>query len=85
MNNIWQLQEAKAKFSDLVSKTLEQGVQIITRRGKNTVVVMDYDEYERLTKKDMGLSQYLLSSPLLNSELTITRDKSMPRLNEIEP
>lgn len=79
MNNIWQLQEAKAKFSSVVSKALEQGVQIISRRGKNTVVVMDFEEYERLTKKDMSLSEFLLASPLANSNLDITRDKSMPR------
>ena len=83
MNNIWQLQEAKAKFSDLVSRALDQGVQIVTRRGKNAVVVMDYTEYERLTKKDMSLSEFLLASPLANSELIVTRDRSFPRNIEI--
>ena len=30
----WQLQEAKAKFSELVQKTLDEGPQTVTRRGK---------------------------------------------------
>jgi hypothetical protein len=32
--NIWQLQEAKSKFSEFVDRTLSNGVQIVTRRGK---------------------------------------------------
>lgn len=83
-HNVWQLQDAKSKLSELVDQTLSQGVQIITRRGRKTVVVMPFDEYERLTKQKETLSQFLLSSPLAGSELTIQRDKSLPRNIEIE-
>jgi prevent-host-death family protein len=31
--NLWQLQEAKARFSELVERTLRNGAQIVTRRG----------------------------------------------------
>jgi prevent-host-death family protein len=85
MNNIWQLQEAKSKFSEMVERTLENGVQIITRRGRNTVVLLPFDEYIRLTKRTESLAQFLLASPLAGSELTIERDKSTPRNLEIEP
>jgi prevent-host-death family protein len=56
MNNIWQLQEAKSKFSELVERTLENGVQIVTRHGQKTVVIMPFDEYIRLTKRTESLS-----------------------------
>ena len=46
MNNIWQLQDAKSKFSEVVEKAIHEGTQIVTKRGKKTVVVMPYDEYE---------------------------------------
>jgi len=85
MNNIWQLQEAKSKFSEMVDRTLENGVQIITRRGRNTVVILPFDEYVRLTKRTESLSQFLLASPLAGSELIIERNKSTPRILEIEP
>jgi len=85
MNNIWQLQDAKSKFSELVERALVNGVQIITRRGRKTVVVLPFDEYERLAKPADSLAKFLLDSPLLGSELTIERDKRPPRDIEIEP
>jgi prevent-host-death family protein len=85
MNNIWQLQDAKSKFSEVVDRALAQGVQIVTRRGKRAVVVMPFEEYERLTHKNGSLAQFLLASPLSGSELAIERDKSLPRSIEIEP
>jgi antitoxin Phd len=85
MNNIWQLQEAKSKFSQVVDRTLEKGVQIVTRRGRKTVVILPFDEYERLMKHTESLSQFLLASPLVGSDLVIERDESTPRDLEIEP
>lgn len=44
----WQLQEAKARFSQVVERALAGEVQIVTRRGRQAVVVIPYEEYERL-------------------------------------
>ena len=85
MNNIWQLQDAKSKFSEVIDRALTHGVQIVTRRGKKTVVVMAFDEYERLTRPGGSLAQFLLDSPLPGSELPIERDASLPRRIDIEP
>ena len=85
MNNIWQLQDAKSKFSELVEQALANGVQIVTRRGQKTVVVLPFEEYQRLAKPSDSLAQFLMSSPLKGSELTIERDKRSPRNIEIEP
>lgn len=83
-NNLWQLQNAKSKFSELVERALSHGTQIITRRGKKTVVVMPFDEYERLTSHTGSLTHFLLSSPLANTELQIERDPGLPRDIELE-
>ena len=85
MNNIWQLQDAKSKFSELVEQALANGVQIVTRHGQKTVVVLPFEEYQRLAKPSDSLAQFLMSSPLPGSELTIERDKRSPRNIEIEP
>lgn len=85
MNNIWQLQDAKSKFSEMIEQALANGAQIVTRRGQKTVVVVPFDEYQRLTKRTDSLAQFLLASPLPGSDLTIERDKSTPRSIEIEP
>jgi len=39
----WQLQEAKARFSELIDDTLEKGPQVVTRRGIDTAVVVSID------------------------------------------
>ena len=85
MNNIWQLQEAKSKFCELIERTLKQGVQVVTRRGQRVVVMLPFEEYERLTQKKENLSSFLLSSPLAGSDLIVERDKSLLRNVEIEP
>jgi antitoxin Phd len=85
MKNIWQLQEAKSKFSEMVDQTLTDGVQIVTRRGKKTVAVVSFEEYEQLTRISEPLSKFLLRSPLAGSELELTRDKSQPRELGFEP
>ena len=77
MNNIWQLQEAKSKFSELVDRAMSQGTQIVTRRGKNAVVVMPFEDYKRLTEKKESFSDFLLASPLAGSEIQVDRDKSI--------
>jgi antitoxin Phd len=44
----WQLQDAKARFSELIEDTLTKGPQIVTRRGIDTAVVVSVDEWRRL-------------------------------------
>ena len=84
MNNIWQLQDAKSKFSAVVEKAISEGTQIVTRRGKKTVVVMPYAEYEKLMHPDKGLADFLLAYPFGGSELPLERDRSVGRDVEIE-
>jgi prevent-host-death family protein len=74
----WQLQTAKAKFSELVQKATEEGPQIVTRRGKPAVVVVAADEFERMKAQTPTLKQLLLECPLegvdLERELDYGRD-----------
>ena len=85
MDNLWQLQDAKSKFSELVNRVLTQGTQIVTRHGKKTVVIMPYDQYEKLLHPQDSLTKFLLSSPLAGTDLNLDRDKSLPRESDIEP
>ncbi len=85
MNNIWQLQDAKSKFSEVVEKALREGTQIVTRRGKKTVVVMPYDQYTKTINSGDNLADFLLVYPFGGSELTIEHDRSVGRDLEIEP
>ena len=71
--NTWPLQHAKARFSELVNECLESGPQLVTRHGREAVVIMAADEYKRVTASASGqsLKDFLLSAP--RAELTINR------------
>lgn len=77
MNDIWQIQDAKNKLSEVIARALKQGPQLITRHGEKTVVVVSYAEYEKLRKSQGKLSEFFKASPLAGIDLK--RDKSLPR------
>ena len=79
MKNIWQLQEAKNRFSYVVDEVLRHGPQIITRRGVETVVVIAMKEYRKGLAHEGSLVDFLMASPLHCSDLDIERDKDMGR------
>ena len=85
MNRTWQLHDAKNRFSEIVDLAITQGVQIGTRRGKEVVAVIPYEEYERLIRRTGSLAQFLLTSPLSGSELKIERNKNLPQTSDFEP
>ena len=44
----WQVQEAKAKFSEFLDAALSKGPQVVTKRGVPTAVLVPIDEWRRL-------------------------------------
>jgi antitoxin Phd len=45
---VWQVYDAKARFSELLDAALKDGPQIVTRRGVETAVLVPIDEWKRL-------------------------------------
>jgi prevent-host-death family protein len=74
----WQLQEAKQRFSELVRRTLEEGPQVVTRRGEEVVVLVPAEEFRRLTGDKPDFKEFLMSAPDL-SVLDLERPREMPR------
>ncbi len=58
IENHWQLQDAKNKFSNLVDKAQHNGPQVVTKHGKDAVVVLSMDEYKKLIKPKTSLIQF---------------------------
>lgn len=73
MKEAWQLQDAKAHFSELVEAALNEGPQTVTRRGTNAVVVLAHGEYLRLSQANTSLDDALSGAP---QELAFERDHS---------
>jgi len=81
----WKLQDAKSRFSELFDRAITEGAQVVSRRGKQKVVVVSKEEYDRLTRPEGSLSEFLLNSPLAGTELNLERVRDLPRSVEIEP
>ena len=60
---IWQLQEAKARLSELVEQAQVNGPQFITRHGTKRAVLLSPNEYQRLLKKNKTFAEHLLAIP----------------------
>lgn len=78
MRNQWQLQEAKNRLSQVVQQA-EQHAQVITVRGKPTVVVLSVGAYERLTRPRNTLVEFMRNSPLHGLELDLARSRDAGR------
>jgi prevent-host-death family protein len=60
---VWQLQTAKQRFSELVERALRDGPQVVTRRGREVVVVVGMDEYRRLQGSQPDFKEFLRTAP----------------------
>ncbi len=75
----WQLQEAKAKFSEVVKLANQEGPQEITMRGRPTAVLISLKDFEKIKKKKPSLVSFMRASPLVGIDLKLKRDKSPAR------
>lgn len=71
----WALQDAKARFSELVRRVRSEGPQHVTVHGRDEVVVIAAEEFRRLRGDPGGhaLVQALQSSPHQDIELEVPR------------
>ena len=82
----WQLQTAKARFSELFRKALADGPQRVTRNGRDTVVVVAADEFDRLTRRSKqpeSLVEFFRKSPLVGSCINLERERTVGRKAEL--
>lgn len=75
----WQLQEAKARLSEIVKSSQEEGPQEITVRGRPAAVLLSRAEYDRLLRRKPAFVEFLRRSPLVGVDLDLGRDRSSPR------
>jgi len=80
----WQVQDAKARFSEFLEATVKQGPQVVTRRGIETAVLVPIEEWHRLRKAARpGLKAWLLA-PSPRFENLIPERRSFRRRRPVE-
>lgn len=60
---VWQVYDAKARFSEFLDATLREGPQILTRRGVETAVLVPIDEWKRLREEPKPSIKDVLLDP----------------------
>jgi len=82
----WQLQTAKARFSELFRRARAEGPQWVTRQDKEAVVILPAEEYERLSarsKQPASLVQFFAESPLAKAAINLERKPDYGRKVEL--
>ena len=75
----WQTQETKAKLSEVVSLSQQEGPQQISVRGRPVVIVVGNAEFERLRGRRPSIVELMSRSPLAGLDLALQRDASPAR------
>jgi prevent-host-death family protein len=75
----WQLQEAKAKFSEVVREASLDEPQEITVHGEPAVVILSKALYDRLRKSKPSFTQFMRRSPLAGLNIEFDREQSHAR------
>jgi antitoxin Phd len=78
----WQLQTAKARFSEVFRLARTQGPQLITRQNKDGVVMMPLEQFDELIARahqPQSLVQFFRESPLVGLQLDLERDRQTDR------
>lgn len=84
--DLWQLQDAKARFSEVFRLVRSKGPQRVTRHGKEAVVVIPAEEYERLiavSRQPRSLVEFFARSPLVGSGINLERTPDYGRPVEL--
>ena len=80
----WQVQDAKARFSELLKAALEKGSQIVTRRGVETAVLVPIEEWRRLQRSARPSLKALLLAESPRFEDLVPKERSFRRRPPVE-
>lgn len=67
----WPVQDAKARFSELLDACVSKGPQLVTRRGTETAVLVPIDEWRRLQAAARPSLKQLLLSDAARTEMLV--------------
>jgi prevent-host-death family protein len=75
----WPVQDAKARFSEFLDKSLHEGPQIVTRRGTEQAVLVPIEEWRRLNEAARPSLKSLLLAPSARQVTLVPPRRKMRR------
>lgn len=83
---VWSVQEAKARFSELLDTCVNEGPQVVSKRGAEAAVLVPIDEWRRLQSAARpSLKQLLMADSARTDTLVPERGKARRRRSVILP
>ena len=79
----WPVQDAKARFSEMLDVCLNEGPQVISRRGVDAAVLVPIDQWHRLQGDAPTLKALLLSDHARGDIPTPSRGRSRRRVGVV--
>ena len=79
MDRVWTVQDAKNRFSEVVEHALRDGPQTITRRGRETAVMVSVSTFRALSGAEGDLVRFFRKSPLARCGLDLNRKREYAR------
>jgi len=84
MEKVWQVQDAKARFSEFLEASIREGPQIVTKRGVAAAVLVPIAEWRRLESMARpSLKELLLAREARTETLTPPRTKHRHRATPV--
>lgn len=78
-DHVWKLEDAKARFSELVRLARSEGPQRVTVRGQDSVVVIAAEEMDRLMPAQPKTPLVAFLEGLALDDLDLTREHDTGR------
>lgn len=69
----WTVAEAKAQLSEVMARAHRDGPQTVSKNGKRSVVIVSVEEWDRKSRRQGTLIEFLNASPLKGVELDLWR------------
>ena len=67
----WPVQDAKARFSELLDTCLKEGPQVVTKRGADAAVLVPMNDWHRLQRAAKPTLKQLLLSDHARGDLRV--------------
>ena len=76
MTDSWKIQDAKARFSELLDACIARGPQIVTRRGVEAAVLVSIEQWRSLEARARpNIKDWLLAPGARTEQLTLRRKR----------
>lgn len=66
---VWPVQDAKARFSELLETCVTEGPQLVTKRGAEQAVLVPIEQWRRMAKDEMPSLKDLLLTDFARGDL----------------